>query len=204
MGALLKYGYALLPTLGISIFLGLYIVAAFLYPGGTKNDKTTIGFSLLHNYWCDLLDKNAYNGAPNPGSIVAIVATILLCCSVGYLCYLLPVRLQLQQPIYSTIQVFGIGSMFIFLFIFTPLHNAVITVGTPLGGVAILAIVVALYQVQAWPLVYVAALCFVLCIANYSIYQTGYGLHTLPLLQKITFVFFSVWMVMVNLFLVKV
>ncbi|MFN7116301.1 MAG: hypothetical protein ACK4TA_05840, partial [Saprospiraceae bacterium] len=55
----------LTPLVGIVLFLVLYIVAAFYYPGGSNADHSAKGFSIVHNYWCDLLAIGAKNGQIN-------------------------------------------------------------------------------------------------------------------------------------------
>jgi hypothetical protein len=52
----------LLPPVGILIFILLYIVAAFFYPGGSEFDTHSDGFSWKHNYWCNLLNELAIKG----------------------------------------------------------------------------------------------------------------------------------------------
>ncbi|MGB5430515.1 MAG: hypothetical protein WBM94_12640, partial [Eudoraea sp.] len=56
----------LLPTVGILIFIGLYIYAASLYPGGSQLDSNSLGFDWMNNYWCNLMNENGMNGLENP------------------------------------------------------------------------------------------------------------------------------------------
>ena len=74
----MKRIFSLLPVFGIGSFLILYFYAAELYPGGTRIDPASIGFSHLKNFWCDLLDSTSYSGSANPGRPYALIATILL------------------------------------------------------------------------------------------------------------------------------
>ncbi len=64
----------LLPLYGIFLFFLLYVVAASLYAGGSQVDKTAKGFSLMHNYWCDLLADKAQNDESNAAQPIAISA----------------------------------------------------------------------------------------------------------------------------------
>ncbi len=193
----------LLPTYGIVLFFGLYIVAAWLYPGGTKFNQDSFGFSMRHNYWCDLLDKTAYNGQLNTGRNIAIVATLLLCFSVGWLCYIFPVSMGLSPTLRYTIQVFGVLSMAIFTLLFTPLHNWSIAVGAPLSGVAMAGMLIALYRLGWVGLLSFAVVCFLLAIANYAVYQSKIGMGILPVLQKIMFALFAIWFAWVNVEMVN-
>jgi hypothetical protein len=188
----------LLPLYCIVVFFCLFAIAAWRYPGGTKFDKSTVGFSMRHNYWCDMLDATAYNGQPNPGSKIAIIATLVLCFGVAWLCYFFPLKTNTVPLLRWGIQVFGIGSMCIFALLFTPLHNLVILVGAPLGGIALLGVTVILQRLGWHGLFYCAMCCFLLAAANYIVYQTKVGLGILPVLQKATFALFAIWIALVN------
>ncbi len=188
----------LFPMYGIALFFCLYIVAAWLYPGGTKFDRSTVGFSMRHNYWCDLLDRTAYNGQPNTGSSIAIAATLLLCLAVGWLCYVFPLKMRLSPTLCYTIQFFGVLSMAIFALLFTPLHNWSIEVGAPLAGVAMAAMLAALYRLGWTGLLWFAVVCFLLAMVNYAVYQSKIGLGILPVLQKIMFALFAIWFALVT------
>lgn len=54
-------------------FYASYIASAALYPGGTWVDKSTVGYSLWQNYFCDIFQTTALNGLPNPGSQYVLV-----------------------------------------------------------------------------------------------------------------------------------
>ena len=47
------------PIASVALFVGLYFVAAALYPGGTRAEPSRVGFSFADNYWCDVLDGPA-------------------------------------------------------------------------------------------------------------------------------------------------
>lgn len=191
------------PLAGIALFFILYIIAAYLYPGGTNFDKTTKGFSMRYNYWCDLMDHTAYNGEVNPGRTIAIAATALVCACIGLLCYYFPLVFGVPSPLSWVIQWSGIISMTVFLFLFTKWHNQVILVASPLAGIALFTILIALFNLQEWPLLYFAVYCFLLSLANFIIYQTGWRLSDLPVLQKILFASIAIWAAMLNILILK-
>ena len=93
----------LTPLAGIFLFLILYIIAAWLYPGGSKVDPQASGFSVLHNYWCDLFDVVAYNGSANPSRPIALIAMIILTGSFALLWYVLPRLFTVSSKIYSPV-----------------------------------------------------------------------------------------------------
>ncbi len=55
-------------------FYAFYFVSALLYPGGTWEDKTTVGYSFCSNYVCDAWQPTALNGLPNPGRIGGVIS----------------------------------------------------------------------------------------------------------------------------------
>ncbi|HEV7621655.1 MAG TPA: hypothetical protein VGO09_07980, partial [Flavisolibacter sp.] len=51
------------PVFGSFAFIILYIIATIYYPGGSQANNVSKGFSWVHNYWCNLLNEKAINGA---------------------------------------------------------------------------------------------------------------------------------------------
>ena len=62
-------------------FVGLYVFAASLYPGGSQANMNSVGFDWFNNYWCNLMNEKAMNGLENPARPIAITAMIILCAS---------------------------------------------------------------------------------------------------------------------------
>ena len=54
-----------LTRIAIVTFIVALAAAALVYPGGSWTDADARGFSLLRNFWCDLLRSQAINGADN-------------------------------------------------------------------------------------------------------------------------------------------
>ena len=50
------------PFVGICLFILLYLLATFYYPGGSNVDNRISYFSWQHNYWCDLMAIKSKNG----------------------------------------------------------------------------------------------------------------------------------------------
>lgn len=56
-------------------FVVAMALAAAVYPGGSWTARETEGFSLLRNFWCDLLRSRSINGSDNgAGKVLASVA----------------------------------------------------------------------------------------------------------------------------------
>ena len=52
-----KYSIAI----GLTIALFSILIAILLYPGGTYENKNSIGFDWQRNYFCNLFETNALN-----------------------------------------------------------------------------------------------------------------------------------------------
>lgn len=193
----------LLPSFSIIIFLVLYIYAASLYPGGSKADKQAIGFSWRHNYWCDLFDSSAQNGMMSNARPYAIVAMIILCAGFAYLFYLVPQLFDFQDTKLRWLQVTGILTAAIAVLIFTPLHGYVIHVAGLFGAIALSLTFYFLYQSNYHFLFYFGLICLTLCVVNFIIYDTGWGLYYLPVFQKFTFLIFFLWAIGLNVAILK-
>ena len=186
------------PSLGLILFIWLFITAAWLYPGGSKTDRQAPGFSMTHNYWCDLFDNLAYNGAKNPSRPIAILAMVVLSCSFGILWYLLPDLVRSNRTRKRLIRFSGIGSMAVASFLFTGYHEEVIHIGGLLGGLALTLTFMEFYRANKKGLFISGLACLGLSLLNYFIYETGVGLSLLASLQKITFLVFFTWAIRIN------
>lgn len=184
----------LTPLFGCCLFILLYIIAAVLYPGGSDANKQSRGFSVWHNYWCELLSLRAGNGEYNPGSIVAIWAMGVLCVSLAIFWWIVP-RLFPPNPWYRILIAYaGIGSMAITSFISSKNHDLIINLASIPGIIALLTTFIALYKHGWYKLFVFGSFCLLLIGANNYIYYTGNWLYVLPVLQKITFLLVMTWM----------
>ncbi len=193
----------LVPIIGIFLFFLLYILAAYVYPGGSQVDKTEKGFSLLHNYWCDLLADKAKNGQSNAAQPIAISAMILLCASLVVFWYYLPKLFEPNIKNAKIMQRTGMSSMVISAFLFTSYHDAVINLAGTLGIIALLLTFINLYKSRFYKLFAVGVLCLMLCFFNYFIYETKIYLSLLAVTQKISFVLFLGWLGVIDFYIYK-
>jgi hypothetical protein len=181
------------------VFLALYGLAASLYPGGSKEDKTRPGFDWVRNYWCDLLDDFAHNGAPNPAKKVAITAMLVLATGLGILWYDLPDYLQSNRTNKRLLRFLGIGSMTVAVFLFTPWHNAVVNVAGMLMAGAFIVTFYELRRTGRTGLIAGGAFCLLLWCGTYFIYQTYIFLPALAVAQKIALAACLVWCWVISL-----
>lgn len=190
----------LLPTVGIGIFVVLYFYAAHLYPGGSQADTQVVGFSWIHNYWCNLLNVEAMNGDFNPARPVAIFGMVVLCSSFGLFFYDFPNYLDVGRLGKRPIQISGIASMLLAVLIFTSLHDSMITLSSILALLPLLALFVGLYGSASF---WWGIGCVVLMGINNYIYYSGQYRVALPLIQKITFALVLLWVVRLNVGFLK-
>jgi hypothetical protein len=192
--------WPLLSNVGIVIFILMYLIAASLYPGGSQVDKNSIGFSWLHNYWCNLLNEQGMNGQYNPGQPVAILAMCILCWSISICWYMFPKKMTHNKTIQIATQTSGILSMISALFLFSAInHDLVTSISAIFGFIAIAGLFIILYRKKnralfffgLWNLILIA-------LNNFVYYNEGYIIY-LPVIQKISFVSILGWIGWLNL-----
>jgi len=190
--------WTLTPTLGICLFVVLYVLAACQYPGGSNANRTAVGFSWQHNYWCDLLGDVGKNGVINPARPIALAAMLVLCGSLAFFWWLLPYLYGQNSRFIRLSQWTGTLSMGVILFIGTTYHDVVMNVAGGLGVVSLLATFVGLYRNRLFYSAAFGLLCILLVGANNYVYYSLQYINYLPVIQKITFALFLMWITLVN------
>lgn len=193
----------ILPTIGILIFVGLYIYSSLLYPGGSQADLNTIGFDWINNYWCNLLNEKAMNGQINPSRPFAISAMIILCLSLMLFFIQFSRKLVTNRFWKITIQISGVMSMLFAILIFTEYHDLMTTLSSIFGVFVVIGIIWEVYKSKMYVFKWSGILCIVLLTANNYIYYSEQRIEYLPLIQKITFVVVLIWIVGLNFKLTK-
>ncbi|HMK19603.1 MAG TPA: hypothetical protein VK492_15480 [Chitinophagaceae bacterium] len=184
----------LLPVIGCVLFIILYIVAALLYPGGSETDKTSIGYNWMKNYWCNLLNNTAINGQLNTAKPVATTAMIILCISISFFWILFPISVQLKKYHRIIIQIGGTASMMASFLLLTNIdHDLAVNFSSSLGFVAMLGVLVALYQLKWVSLFIFGFFNLLLVTLNNYLYYIISDLTYLPIVQKLTFLSFLFW-----------
>jgi hypothetical protein len=194
----------LTPTLGIIIFIVLYFIATFYYPGGSQVDHNSIGFSWINNYWCNLLNENAMNGQHNSAKPIAMSAMLVLCFSLSFFWILFPKHVKPGKIITLLIQISGSISMVVAFFLFTNVNHDLITdVASFFGLIATIGTFVVLYKIK-WNELFLFGLINILLVGlnNYVYFTHGLIIY-LPVIQKITFASFLIWIFCIDLNLFK-
>ncbi|SDS18562.1 hypothetical protein SAMN04515667_1601 [Formosa sp. Hel1_31_208] len=191
-----KYYIAFFPVIGIGMFVLLYIIAAFKYPGGSWDSIEQSGFSFWNNYLCDLLDSHAVNGAPNDARLFARAALGILCASLLLLWYHLPKLFVKKSTNLWIMRLSGFLALIVMLFIASETHDSIVRIAGVFGVIAIISLIIELHKIRFRTLQHLGIFCVIIFFINYFIYETGSYIHLLPVIQKITFSCFILWFVL--------
>jgi hypothetical protein len=192
--------WLLLPISGTLIFVLLYFFAAFFYPGGSQVDRNSIGFSWINNYWCNLLNETAINGQPNTAKPIALTGMFILCFTLSFFWFIFPTQIKISKTLKLTIQVSGILAMTVAFFLFTHLnHNLITNLASSLGALATIGTLIGLYKNKLFGLFAFGLFNVLLVALNNLCYYNKELIVYLPLIQKISFVTFLIWICSINI-----
>lgn len=186
--------WVLTPILGTILFVVIYFVATFFYPGGSQVDKNSIGFSWTDNYWCNLLMEDAINGQHNSAKPIALTGMFVLCLTLSIFWFEFPRQIKIGKNTKLTIQISGILAMAVAFFLFTNFnHDFVTNLASIFGLIATVGTFVGLYKTK-WFKLFAFGLVNILLVGmnNYVYYTKGLIVY-LPIIQKISFVSFLIW-----------
>ncbi|RYG36583.1 MAG: hypothetical protein EOO01_30710 [Chitinophagaceae bacterium] len=191
--------YTLIPIIGFILFIILYVVAASLYPGGSEIDRFARGFSLRHNYWCDLLQYKSENGQTSPSRPVAILALGILSLSLALFWLIMPPRLTKKVLTKRTIQSTGMVSMLILFFLQAESHDIILNIASITGCIAIASMIYLLFRAGLYVLFSMGVVGILLLALNIYIYYSKTGIYYLPLIQKFSFALLLLWFTLICL-----
>ena len=190
--------WILTPLFGIVTFIGLYVVAALFYPGGSEFDRHAKGFSWLHNYWCNLLNEKSINGEDNSARPFAISAFLVLGLTLLSFWYIYPRQMQFGKKVRWLMQGSGLLCFSTLFFLTSALHDTIINIGGFFGLMAMSGIYLNLYRNKWYKLFAIGLLNLLLIEANNYIYYSKQGFHFLPVVQKITFITVLIWIAAID------
>lgn len=188
----------LFPAFGAIVFCILYMIAAWRYPGGSQINTQSIGFSWTQNYWCNLLSETAINGQPNNSRPVAMIAMLVLAFTLSFFWYFFPEQVNFTIISRRIIQVAGAAAMLTGLFMTGEFHDMIINLASLFGLIAIAGTFAGLYKLKWNYLLWFGVLNLLLVgLNNLLYYKEGLRL-CLPLVQKITFFSFLLWVSLIS------
>jgi len=191
--------WLLTPLFGTLLFICLYFVATFFYPGGSQVDINSKGFSWTNNYWCNLLNENAMDGQHNSARPVAMTAMFVLCLTLAIFWYIFPKQAGLKKSSRVIIQISGALAMTTGMFLYTNLHDTIVNIASLCGLVATVGTFIGLYKLK-WTTLFALGIFTLALVALNNILYYGDGLKLyLPVVQKITFFFFLLWICLINI-----
>jgi hypothetical protein len=192
--------WLLTPIFGTLIFILLYFFATLFYPGGSQVDKNSMGFSWTNNYWCNLLNETAINGQPNPAKPIALTGMFVLCLTFSFFWFIFPKQINISKNLKLTIQVSGILAMTVALFLFTHLnHDLVTNLASSLGAIATIGTFIGLYKTKLFRLFALGLLNILFVGLNNLCYYNKELIVYLPVIQKISFATFLIWVCCIDI-----
>jgi len=188
----------LLPSIGISIFIGLYVYSASLYPGGSQSDLNSVGFDWGGNYWCNLMSEKSLNGLENPSRPVSIFAMVILCSSMVLFFFHFS-KFFVKSKIWKMIiKVAGTLAMSSAVFIFTSYHDIMTSILSIGGIMAIIGIIRTLYINRMRFFMVSGIVSMILVGMNNLFYYIEMFIEFLPITQILSFILILAWTVGLN------
>lgn len=169
--------------IGLAISLVLFTIAILIYPGGTYQDKNSIGFDWTKNYFSNLFEAKALNGYNKASRTWACFGVFFYSIS----CAIFFVNMSKKIPEKKSANVIkyaGILTMPLTFLIVTPLLNLMLTVSniffwTCIGWITAFILKTRLHFLKLYSII-------CLLIFFYAIYiHASSNWDVLPIIQKV-------------------
>lgn len=187
-----------LPTIGILVFIGIYIYASQLYPGGSQIDVNSKGFDWLNNHWCNLMREYGLNGEINHARTIAIVGITILCISMIVFFFQFSNHFESNRNWNLSIKVSGTLGMLSAVFIFTKYHDIMTTVLSVCGSVVIIGMIRALHNNHLNYFKIIGFFCILIVGLNNYFYYNEILIKYSPVVQKTAFILILSWTIGLN------
>ncbi|MEO7175460.1 MAG: hypothetical protein ABIV51_06355 [Saprospiraceae bacterium] len=172
--------------IGTFISISLLIVAAIKYPGGSQFDINSIGFSWRHNYFSNLFDAVAMNGAANDGRYWGIAGMFFLTLSFAIFFAEFSKKIPSKSAA-KVIKYFGWAGTFFAFLIATPLHNLMIGLSSTMFLIGMFYVTVFVFKSRLHLFKFLCIACLLLFYYTLYIYYAGVQRDILPVVQKVTY-----------------
>lgn len=183
------------PILGMGLYIIVFTFAAIGYPGGSINIPNAIGYSFYHNFLCDVMNPTTQAGSTNDARSLAIISHLILSFTMICFFYILPKIFPEENRNTKLIAFFGMTTMIVFIFMYTPHHDLIVTITGVLGTIALIPFFIELHHYRNKRLKQLAYLCYLMSLIVFFIFETKIGFYYLPFLQKVTFVLDAWWVI---------
>jgi hypothetical protein len=141
-----------------------------------------------------LLNEIAINGQPNPAKPIALTGMFVLCLTLSVFWFILPRQIYISKGLKLTIQVSVIFSMTVAFLLFTNLnHDLVTNLASSFGAMATIVTFIGLYKNKLFGLFAFGLLNILFVGLNNLCYYNKELIVYLPVIQKISFATFLVW-----------
>lgn len=192
-----------LPTIGILLFICIYIYASKLYPGGSQVDINSMGFEWRNNHWCNLMREYGLNGIQNQARPVAIAGITILCSSMIIFFFQFANYFEKNRIWKLTIKISGALAMLSATSIFTQFHDIMTSILSICGTVVIIGMIRALHKKQLTFFKVMGIFCMVIIGLNNLFYYNQDLIQYSPLVQKVAFIMILSWTVGLNFIISK-
>jgi hypothetical protein len=181
------------------IFTVIFLVIAILYyPGGSINDKNTVGFIWSKNFISNLFLTKALNGANNPSRVWALIGMVFN--SIGYGLFFMHTSRKISHKHTSLVlKSIGIANMLFIFLIATSLHDIMVTISSTLTMLGLFYITVFTLQTKLHWLKLFCIVCMLIFYFTLFLYGTG-DWRLLAIMQKVTFACFLLLVLTIEYF----
>jgi hypothetical protein len=169
--------------IGVTISLTFLTIAISIYPGGTYQDKNSIGFDWTKNYISNLFETKALNGSQNSSRTWAYFGMFFYSIS----CAIFFVNMSKKIPEKNAVNIIkytGMLTMPFTLLIITPLHDLMLTISSFLFWTCIVCITVFILKTRLHFFKFFCIICLI--IFYYAVYiHASANWDLLPIIQKV-------------------
>ena len=139
------------------------------------------------------------NGQHNAARPIAITAMLVLCTTLMIFWYIFPKQIAFKKASRLTIQISGFIAMSIGMFLFTSLHDYIINIASLFGLIALTGTFIGLMKLKWIKLFWMGIFIVMLIGLNNFLYHKNGLIFYLPIVQKITFLYFLLWVCLISI-----
>lgn len=188
--------------IGILLSIVLLLIATLYYPGGSQQDKGSIGYDWKNNYLSNLFSPKAVNGAANTAQPWAVAGMLFLCSSFALFFIEFSKRIPTKGAA-GIIKYFGFGGMLSAFLTVTPYHDIMITLAATLMLVSMFYITIFVFKSKRVFFKILSVVCLLIYYCCLYIYYTRSYLEILPIVQKLNLLVGIIWMICLHYFTTK-